>query len=138
MKKLLLVFAVLVLAASCSLEEDNLKFHVEFLPVDSVEIPESFRAGETYQIKVHYKRPNDCYYFDGFYYEAHGSVRVVAPQSLVIEHSDCVPLDTTEEASFDFLCSPSYTNPSYLFKFYKGTDAQGNQLFLEIEVPIVE
>jgi hypothetical protein len=140
MKKLLLLFVMLSLLISCVPEEDNLKFHVEFVPVESVEVPETVTPGHTYDIKLKYRKPTDCHYFDGFYYEANGSVRVVAIQTMVIENANCQPLvnEELETASFDFVCSPAYNADSYVFKFYKGEDGAGIQQYLEIEVPVVQ
>lgn len=136
-----MLIGVLFIISSCSIDDDErVQFHMEFIPVVGVDVPEYFVRGETYPITVSYNRPTDCYYFDGFYYEPDGNVRVVAVQSIVIEDSNCEPLDTlvAEEASFDFICSPLYSNQSYLFKFYRSVDEEGNQLFLEVEVPVME
>jgi hypothetical protein len=143
MKKLALLFFALFLIASCSMEEeDNVKFHIEFVPVVSVDLPEHFVRGETYEMKVKYHRPDDCHYFNGFYYDSQPSSnqRVVAVQTIVIEDANCLPVDEQdlEEVSFDFLCSQSYNNTSYVFKFYTGDDANGNQQYLEVEVPVLE
>ncbi|MEL1245977.1 hypothetical protein AAEO56_17015 [Flavobacterium sp. DGU11] len=139
MKKLLVLLAVIGIAVACTDEPDTLKFHVAFVPVISVEMPEEMIFGQTYEIKVKYKRPNDCHYFDGFYHDPNNtSAEIIAVQTLVIEDAQCAPLDGLEpdESSFDFTCSSTYAGTSYLFKFYKGDDAQGNQQFLEIEVPV--
>jgi len=139
MKKLLLLLAVVVVLVSCSLEEDKLKFHVEFLPVVPVELPEVMHRGQTYTIKVNYSRPNDCYYFDGFYHEMDGLKHVFAVQALVIQDASCEPLDTltVEEASFDFTCPQNYGESNYFFKFYRGESVVGNsQEFVEYEIPV--
>lgn len=141
MKKLLLLIAVLITICSCSIDDGpRQQFHLEFLPVESVDVPDHFVRGQNYDIKVYYRRPNDCYYYDDFYYEANGNTRTVAVQSIVIEDANCEPITDAapEEASFNFLCANIYTNTSYLFKFYKGTDAEGNQEFLEVEVPVTD
>jgi hypothetical protein len=141
MKKLLLLFITLSLFtfSSCSLnDDDRLQFHMEFVPVTAVEMPEYFERGGTYTIDVYYTRPNDCHYFEGFAYEANGNARTVAVQTIVIEDAECQPLptDAPEKASFEFLCAPQYNNQTYVFKFYQGADANGNQQFLEVEVPV--
>src|SRR5690606_24419517 len=104
MKRLVLFFAALFVLASCSTEDDTPRFNVEFIPVDSVDMPDYFAMGSTYQIKVNYKRPNDCYFFNGFYYEEDGDALLVAVQTLVIQDAVCEPLSETESAIFDFEC----------------------------------
>lgn len=138
MKKILVLLGIFCLIASCSLEEDKLKFHVEFLPAVAVEVPEYMQPGQTYEFKVKYNRPTDCYYFDGFYHELQENAHIVAVQTLVIQDADCKPLETLvpEEGTFQVTCSPVYTSESYLFKFYQGEDTQGNQQFLQVEIPV--
>jgi hypothetical protein len=146
MKKLFLLLIALIFITSCSLDDDNnkLKFHFEFVPVVSVDVPQTMTPGQTYTIKVWYNKPNDCHYFDGFYYEPAGNVRTVAVQTLVIEDANCAPLTDAapEEASFEFLCTaPSIGmggESSYTFKFYQGDDTAGTQQYLERVVPVVQ
>ncbi len=140
MKKLILFFVTLLVIASCSLEDNTPRFHVEFVPIVGVDMPEGFMRGETYEIKVQYKRPTDCYFFDGFYYEEQTGALMVAVQTLVIEDAQCEPLYLmeAEEASFDFTCSPGYANQSYVFKFYTGESETSTENFIQMEVPIIQ
>lgn len=141
MKKLLMLLGVIALAIACVPEDDdNLKFHVEFVPVESVEVPEFMTPGQNYQIKVNFRRPNDCHYFDGFYYEAQGSVRVVAVQTLFIEDANCSPIaaQDPDQETFTLQCPLEYAYDSYTFKFYQGENEQGQQLYLEKVVPVTE
>lgn len=141
MKKILLILSVLALAVACVPEDENrVNFHVEFIPVESVEVPEFITPGRTYPITVKFRRPNDCHYFDGFYYEANGPTRIVAVQTIFIEDTACDPIDSEEPESqkFNLACPLGYAYDSYRFKFYKGEDAQGNQQYLEIEIPVTE
>ncbi|WP_129750488.1 membrane lipoprotein lipid attachment site-containing protein [Flavobacterium beibuense] len=140
MKKLILFFAALFLLTSCSFDEDNPQFHVAFVPVVGVEMPEYFVHGENYEIKVKYQRPTDCYFYDGFHYEEKNNALVIAVQTLVIEDSNCASLDGVEpeEASFTFACSPTYGGSSYLFKFYTGKNEDGTNSYMEVEVPIAQ
>jgi hypothetical protein len=134
MKKIVLLLLILLTLNSCSVGNDGPDYHYEVLPVDSYIVPQSFTLGETYQIKVKYKRPSSCHYFQGFYYEKDGYTRTIAVQTSVLEDDDCVPLDEEPvEASFNFQCT---TTSPYLFKFYKGEDAEGNNIFDEVEIPV--
>ena len=143
MRKLILFFAALFVVSSCSMEDNTPQFHVEFVPIESVEMPESFTIGNSYDIKVWYKRPSDCHFFEGFYYEEDGTTLTVAAQTLVIEDATCESLENepAESAVFTFVCSPTYDNTtSYHFKFFTGD--QGGQLgqdsYLEFEVPVLQ
>lgn len=140
MKKLVLFFTALLLISSCSMDDNTPTFHVEFIPVESVEMPEYFAVGGTYQIKVKYKRPTDCHFFDGFYYEENGLALKVAVQTLVIEDAKCASLEgeEPEEATFEFNCSTTSDATSYMFEFYTGQDEQGQPIYMQMVVPVGE
>ncbi len=138
MKKILALLGALFIIISCSLDEDRLKFEMEFLPAVAVEVPEFMQPGHTYEFKIKYNRPTDCYYFDGFYYEPDGNAHIVAVQALVIQDAECKTLEALvpEEGIFQVTCSPNYSLSSYHFKFYQGEDATGEQQFLDVEIPV--
>lgn len=141
MKKILFLLSMIALVVACVPEDDNrINFHVEFIPIESVELPESITPGHEYEIMVNFRRPNDCHYFDGFFYEAKDSVRTVAVQTLFIEDAKCGPIKSQnpEQESFILQCPPNYAYNSYKFKFYKGVNEEGTQQFLEVEVPVTE
>ena len=137
MKKLLALGLVLFLITSCSINDDNdTKYSFEVLPVESVDIPAEFTLGKTYPIKVTYLRPTSCHFFKEFYYSKNLNERTVAPITLVYQNDNCQTLETTtEDATFNFVVTG---NGSYVFKFWKGEDADGKDQYLIIEVPVVE
>ncbi|MBA9073411.1 hypothetical protein GGR22_001537 [Flavobacterium gossypii] len=141
MKKLISILFLAIIAvtafSSCELgDDDNVNYHFELIPTESAVFPESFILGQTYTIKVYYKRPTSCHFFEGFYYERDSNVRTIAVQTSVMHSDSCTELDEEPvEASFDFL--PTSTG-SYVFKFYQGKDQYGNNRFLEYEVPVVQ
>lgn len=141
MKKILLFLTgVLMLTFASCVPDDNdqMQFHFEYLPVETVTLPETVQRGQTYPITVTFNRPTDCYYFDSFYYDINGYTRTVAVQAIVIENASCDPLTNVapEQKSFNFYCSPGYANNEYTFKFYKGVDTQGNDVFEEHTVTV--
>jgi len=140
MKKLVTVLMLAVVAAftfsSCSLEDDSPNYHFEFMPVDSVAVPESFVMGQTYVIKAYYKRPTTCHFEEGFYYERDLNTRTFALQSRVLNQGDCMPIvdEPLLEAKFNFFVN---SNGSYHFKFYTGENEAGENTFLEYDIPVV-
>lgn len=143
MKKLLsLLLIVLLVATACSTDDgDRIDFHVEFVPVLDVDLPTTVTPGQTYEMKVNFSLPTDCHYFDGFYYMPEGNTRTVAVQTIVLNDISCeAPINgnANEQKSFNFYCSPGYQFDSYIFKFYRGQDAEGQDQYLEVEIPIVQ
>ena len=135
MKKIaLLIISFLVLNA-CSPIDDSPRVHLEVLPVDSYTLPPTFTMGETYQIKMKYKRPSNCHYYEGFLYQKDLNKRTIAIETSVAENNNCVGLtDTLVEVSFNFYVT---SNGSYVFRFYKGDDANGNPIYEEVEIHVV-
>lgn len=140
MKKIILLLSLVFAISSCSLNDDKgEEFHYELLPIENVEIPSEFILGETYTIVVRYYRPTTCYAFNGFYYEKDLNVRTVAVQNVVFDsNTNCEDIDPIEanlvEASFDFYVT---SNGSYIFKFWQGVDDNGEDVFYEVEVPVI-
>lgn len=134
MKKIALFLLTLVAFAfgSCSVD-DGRKASLEVLPVESYELPQMFTYGQTYDIKITFKKPTDCYAFEGFYYDKQGSSRTIGVAAVVYDRNDCEVDETLYTESFQFTCS--YHDP-YTFKFYKGEDASGNSIFEEVKIPV--
>ncbi len=135
MKKIALLLLTVFALNSCSLEGTEPNYYLEVLPVESFTVPESFDMNGSYEIKVKYKRPSDCHYYEGIYYEKDGDTRIFGVQTRVLNDNDCLPLNEEPiEVKFNFVCTPGYTR--YVFKFYKGEDANGNNIFEEVEIPV--
>lgn len=135
MKKIALLLLTLFVLNSCSFEGTEPNYFLEVLPVESFIVPEQFETNGTYEITVKYKRPSDCHFYEGIYYEKDGDNRIIGVQSRVLNDNDCLPLeDEPLEIKFDFVCTPGYTR--YVFKFFKGHDTEGNNIFEEVEVPV--
>jgi len=136
MKKLAVLFLLSVMVFSCSMDDNENKYHYEFLPVESFEVPDSFEFGQIYTISVFYKRPNDCHTNQSLYFEKKDSTRTIAIQSLVLDKSTCnlLPDEESHKGTFEFEVLNSTT---YLFKFYKGKDENGEDVFEEVIIPVI-
>ena len=135
MKRLIIITLSLILFASCS-KDDGPEYSLEVLPVESVNMPESFTLGEIYPITVSYLRPTTCYSFKEFYYGKNLNERTVAVLNYNFQDNNCQELsDELVEATFNFIVT---SNGSYIFKFWQGTDDDGEDLYMTVEVPVVE
>ncbi len=133
MKKLICLIVVTLFFSACT-PEDLPKQHFEILPVEYYTIPESFVFQNTYEIKLFYKRPNDCHALGGIYFDRYFNMRTVAIQSIVYDRNDCVESQgEIYETSFQFFVSNLET---YTFRFYKGTDDEGNPIYDYIDIPV--
>lgn len=140
MKKLVALSLALFLFASCSLDDDSsndtLNYSFEILPIESVDIPDKFALGQTYPISVSYFKPSTCHAFKEFYYLKENNERTVAAINYVFDNGNCQTLtDELVDATFNFVVN---SNGSYIFKFWQGQDANGEDQYLIKEVPVTD
>jgi hypothetical protein len=131
----LIVFVSLL--SSCSIDDNNsLNFYLEILPIDSVDMPETFVHGEIYEISMTYTQQSDCYRFNDFIYDVNENERTVAIVNTVYFGADmnCIEEQQSATASFDFIVNE--TEP-YVFKFYQGENEDGVDQYYIVEVPVV-
>lgn len=134
MKKIVALIGVFLMLISCSTETDEPKVHYEVLPIDSVVMPTDFYVNVENEIIINFLRPTSCHGFDGFLYEKDGFTRTVAVQAFVVEQENCTVLtNAMSEQTLKFKPTEIGT---YLFKFWKGKDTNGNDIFEEISIDV--
>ena len=134
-KKIISLLALFFILNSCSPDDDT-QYSFKLMPIESVDIPAEFTLGETYPITVHYTVPTSCYYFSSLYYDKDLNIRTIAIENAIAQRNNCQDLSAADGANthtFNFYVT---SNGSYIFKFYQGKDDQGNDIFLEYEVPV--
>ncbi len=135
MKKLLALLTLFALLG-CDISDDGDNFHFEFVPIDAVELPESFTLNESHKIRLSFTRPNDCYLFYDFSYSGNSDLeRTVAIVNTVFDDQDCAEITQAQEVSFNFV---ALYRGTYTFKFWQGQDENGEDNFLIVEVPVEE
>lgn len=136
MKKLIAICYSVLFLWSCSLDTDNsTNYNFEFLPVESVEMPEVFIHGDVYSISYTYYRPSTCHSFHDLYYYADGNERTIAIINIVYDENNCEWLtDELMERSFNF---KPLEHQTYVFKFWQGQDEYEEDMYLTYEVPVV-
>jgi len=132
MKKILLLLLVTISLVSC-LQHEEPKRLLHILPVIEATVPDSFTYGEVDTLTVSYTLPNGCYFYTGLYYEYQDTARVVAIKALEDLEAFCAQATDEHELKFPVLASQ---HEDYLFKFWKGEDMDGNDIFEEIVVPV--
>ena len=136
MKKIyFLCLVIMALFTSCSTETTGPDFYHEILPIESVTMPEEFVLGEVYEIYITYIKPSECHVFNNFYYLNETNQRTVAVINTVYTDQDCSFTSELVEVSFSFEANNS---SPYVFKFWQGTDVNGNDTYYIVEVPVVD
>lgn len=140
MKKLIFTSLLALIILSCSIDDsvEEQGFYFEILPVEEVFMPETFTAGEFYQIEYNYYKPTTCHSFNDLYYLIEGDFRTVAVINAVLEEAEgliCEPLnEELEWRTLNFECKKNFG--TYIFQFWQGQDENGNDVYLTIEVPV--
>ena len=136
-KYLLVMFVALAATvSSCNDDNDYHDYHLEYIGVKSADVPDEFIYGRTYRIDVTIELPNSCYYYYNQYdYFYEGTSRLIYPIADVDDGVPCT-LNITE-TTFSIPVQALQSEP-YIFKFYQGEDADGQDIFLTIEVPVIQ
>ena len=120
---------------SCSLNDDGDKFHFVPLQIIDAEFPESFTLNETYQITITYIIPNNCVDFEGFdVSKLDTTSRNIVAIGSELDNEVCNLIALEAENSFDFTCLYEST---YYFRLWTGEDENGEQQYIEFEVPVI-
>lgn len=136
MKKIVLFLALITTVLGCSLDDDNTRYTYEVLPIDSYTVPASFTLGQTYEIKLKYQKPTECHMFQGIYYDKNLNTRTIAIQTAVKTNQVCTAVvPPLSEVSFNFIVT---NTGSYIFKFYKGKNSAGEDIFEDVEIPVTQ
>ncbi len=136
MKKFILfsLFISLMLGIYSCDKEDIVNPTFEKLEIISVDVPDTFLMGRTYEIQVTYNRPDGCTYLEGFdVTPVDQMVREVTAVGARFEQDSCT--QSIIEETDQFLFQVIYDGP-YTFNFWQGEDSTGNPQFLTIEVPV--
>ncbi|WP_298531916.1 hypothetical protein [uncultured Algibacter sp.] len=137
MKQLISLFIISLIIFGCSTDDDNNDhaYHLEYVNVISAELPDEFVHGNTYRINITIELPNSCYYYYNQYdYFYEGTSRIIYPIGHVDDNVPCTL--NIRETTFSIPVQALQSEP-YIFKFYQGEDADGQDVFLTIEVPVI-
>jgi len=135
-KYLLIMIVALTVFVSCSDDDDYHDYHLEYVATKSADVPDEFIYGQTYRINVTIELPNSCYfYYNQYEYFYEGTSRLIYPIAHVDDGVPCTPNIT--ETTFSIPVQVLQEEP-YIFKFYQGEDEDGQDIFLTIEVPVVQ
>ncbi|WP_343328363.1 hypothetical protein [Polaribacter staleyi] len=132
-KTALLLFGLLVFYSCLNNDNDTPNYTFEYLSIDEAVVPASFTLGEIDTITVKYSLPNSCYAFDQIYYQPKDTTRVVAVTAIVNLDENCTEAIVQEEKK---IAVKATQEEDYVFKFFKGKDSDGENIFEEVIVPV--
>lgn len=136
MKKLLLFCLFAYFVWSCSLGDDTNDFNYEFVPIESVIVPDTLVLDSVHTFEFTYKSPSTCHAFHDIYYLAEDSTRTVAVINIVFDNTNCETLeDNSIERTFDF---KPLNRETYIFKFWQGLDENDEDQYLIYEIPVAD
>ncbi|MES2240737.1 MAG: hypothetical protein V4497_10830 [Bacteroidota bacterium] len=135
MKKIALFLVLMTTLLSCSIDKpDSYTYYV--LPIESYTMPTTFTVGATHEIKLKFQKPTACYLYGGIYYYSLDNTRTIGINASVKDGESCSEaLPAVTEVSFNFVPATAGT---YIFKFYKGKDDGGTDVFEDVEITVTQ
>ena len=133
MKKAFFALPLLLILLSCSTDDSAINGEYVFVPIASVELPERFINGNSYDIEFTYTRPSSCHTFAAVQQELDGEMVKIGVVNLYREAKSCENEELSVEGSFRFVAG---NQEFYIFKFWQGFDENGESTYLTIEVPV--
>ena len=134
MKPFLFILVVTLCLSSCS-TDDTPNYEYRILPIEAAVSPQRFTLNTVDTLKLMYKLPTSCYAFNGVYYQYQDSTRIVAVNSILSDNATCT--DQDDIFSYNLLINVRQRE-TYVFKLWKGNDADGTPMYDEIIVPVDE
>ncbi|MGB0890819.1 MAG: hypothetical protein ACPGUU_00610 [Flavobacteriaceae bacterium] len=132
MKKFLLICLVILLASCSSVNKENNSV-LKLLPIDKVNTPQIFIYGTIDTIAIKYSLPNSCHVYHSLYYQYQDTTRIVAVRALEYVDNICSKDIVQKELKFPLHI---VQRKDYVFKFWKGKDTKGNDLYEERIIPV--
>jgi len=133
MKRVFVSLVLIFLVVSCSVDDDANNFKLETLPIKEATVPAEFNFGSSHDIVITYDLPSGCHSFYDLFYQYEGTSRTVAINSLVNENDVCT--EDLREIEYTFKVNV-VQREDYTFRFWKGVDGNGENIFEEVIVPV--
>jgi hypothetical protein len=137
MNKLVILLFSFAYLTSCTTDDNAGSLTPNLAVVLSVTLPESFVHAQAYEIEIIYKRPTNCDRFSGFDISKNENelfIGVVCSRHT--SNTNCVDTGNLQDSvTLNFVAE---RDDFYIFNFWQGKNALGEDEFLIIEVPVTQ
>lgn len=135
MKKFFCFLLFAIALSSCSLEDSGTSKEY-YLPVDHVVMASDVvNLGETLSFTVTYRRPNDCYIFNGYSVEKENLSRTVKVRAVLLNEGDCVQYEQGNLYDVPLNFTPEGSG-TFVFRFWAGNDENDEPVYIEKEIEV--
>lgn len=134
-RNFLVLLMILGVIFSCSLDDEvNPTYYYQAAPIDSVSVPDTLNYGEINNFEVTYKQISSCHLFERYESSKDTNERKIYVLNRVIKDNNCKELEDeliTKKLRFEV-----FRKDYYIFKFWQGTDNNGEDIFLTKRIPV--
>ncbi len=125
-----------LLSMGCTVDDDSGNIMQILAPTISVDLPDHFVFGQSYEIEINYKRPTNCHSFSGLdLARSSNTITIGVVTSYRTTNTNCVSTGNLEaSANINFVAE---RDDFYIFRFWQGRTA-GRDNFLTVEVPVTQ
>lgn len=137
MKKLVLLLFSFAYLTSCTSDDDAGSLTPNLAAVRSVTLPDSFVHAQAYEIEIIYKRPTNCDHFSGFDISKNeNEIFIGVVCSHHTSNTNCLDSGNLQDSvTLNFVAE---RDDFYIFNFWQGKNALGEDEFLIIEIPVTQ
>lgn len=135
-KKLLLLAITAFVLTGCSSNDDSGDIMQNLAAVVSVEMPEEFVSGASYEMEILYKRPTNCHTFSGLDVSQEGNEITIGVVTSFSTQSSPNCVDTGNLLATATINFVAEREDFYIFQFWKGRNTAGRDEFLIFQIPV--
>jgi hypothetical protein len=135
-RTLILLFFSTVVLIGCDVNDDSFFQSNQVSPILSANVPDTMVIGESYSLEVTYQKDSDCHIFSNFDVLPQGdSLVFVRAITLFTQDSNCSQDELGELKGLEF---DNTFETNFTFKFLNDVDNEGEPVYIDKEVVVIE
>lgn len=134
-----LIFFGIIFVSCNSTDSHRPNFSSAITRIDSVDVPDTILANESYKFDIQYEQPNDCFDFKGFDSRRgeEDNEFIIRAVGIVYASDSCKKYETpkikTGQLKFN-----SQNEDSYVLKFLKDSDSLNKPIYITKELIVAD